>query len=113
MRTDPQTSTGGSTLLQAEIGMLGSHAQYLRDIADRQYQYDMDVRNQIETLRGGWKSQAAAVYCDQAMPDWDTHATNIRNALYSIADAVEGANRAYGSAEEENLLQIKQAAQGF
>lgn len=111
MRTGPQDSTGSSSALQADLTQLGGHGQYIRDIADKQYQYHMNIRQQIETLKGGWKSPAATAYCDQVMPDWDTHATDHRNALYALADAIESGHKAYGSMEEQNLSQINQANQ--
>jgi WXG100 family type VII secretion target len=113
MRTGPQGATGGSAQLQTDLGTMASSAQSVRDSADTIHQKLMNLRTQIETLKGSWKSASATAYCDQQMVDWDLRAGNVRDALYDIADGLTGTHKSYNTMEEDNLQGVKQATQGL
>jgi WXG100 family type VII secretion target len=113
MRTGPQDSTGGTQGLRTDLGSMATHAQNVRDSADMIHQKLMNIRTQIDTLKGGWRSAAATAYCDRQMADWDIRAGNVRDALYTIADGLTGNHKTYNTMEEENLQGVSQATQGM
>lgn len=62
MRLGPQDSGGGSALVRTDLDTLAGTHQSVRDSADAIHQRLMQIRSQIETLKGGWKSASATAH---------------------------------------------------
>ncbi|GAA4497612.1 hypothetical protein GCM10023191_041390 [Actinoallomurus oryzae] len=96
-------------MLQTNLDTIVSASQFVHDAADSIHAQLIQLRNHIDSLKGGWKSPAATAYCDQQMVDWDTRAGAVRDALYVIADNLSTSHKSYNEMEEDNLLGITQA----
>lgn len=110
LRTSPQAAAGNSPVLQTELGTMVNASQYVRDAADTIHQQLMQLRTNIENLKGSWQSPAASAYCDQVMVDWDAHASTVRDNLYTIADGLSSSHKSYNQMEEDNVLGVTQAS---
>ncbi|GLY86602.1 WXG100 family type VII secretion target [Actinoallomurus iriomotensis] len=118
LRTGPQTTpypgggAPGGSRLNTDLGAMVSAQQYVHDVADLIYGEIQRLMSTIDGLSSNWRSSSASAY-NTAMDNWNTQATELKNALYNIGDGLAQSHQTYNEMEEDNRLGITQAAAGL
>jgi WXG100 family type VII secretion target len=83
--------------------------QYVHDVADLIYGQIQRLMGTIDGLSHNWRSTSASAY-NNAMDNWNTAATSLRQALYDIGDGLTQSHKVYNEQELTNKLGIDKAA---
>jgi WXG100 family type VII secretion target len=98
--------------MSTNLDAMVSAQRYVEDVAGMLYGEIQRLMTTVDTLSGHWRSPSASQY-NNAMDNWNTTATELKNSLDNIADGLSQSHKKYNENEENNKLGITQAASGL